>query len=78
MKPAKPVEHFHAEDVCDNPAIICRTCSQYCDAKNPCIPVNGDDTCLNCLEEAATLLKAHAKEKEAADVSVRGVVAPAK
>ena len=75
MKPAKPVEHFHAEDVCDNPAIICRTCFQYCNAKNPCIPVNSDDTCLSCLSEAADLLKAHVKEKETADDVLRSVVA---
>lgn len=75
MKPAnvKPVEHFRADEVCDNPAIICRTCIQYCDAKNPCIPVNGDDTCLKCLKEAVALLEAHVVEKETADDIVRGV-----
>lgn len=76
MKPPKPVEHFHAEDVCDNPAITCRTCFQYISTTNPCIPVNGDDTCLACLVEAADLLKAHAKAKETADDIVHGVVAP--
>lgn len=75
MKPAKPVELFHAEDICDNPAIICRTCFQYCNAKNPCIPVNGDDTCLSCLQEAARLLEVHVKEKETADDVLRSVVA---
>lgn len=75
MKPAntKPVQHFSGGDVCDNPAIICRVCFQYCSAKNPCIPVNGDDTCLTCLKEAVALLEAHVVEKETADDIVRGV-----
>ena len=72
MKPVKPVEHFHAEDICDNPAIICRTCFQYVDEKNPAIPVNGDDTCLTCLEEAVKLLSAHVAAKTKADRKVRG------
>lgn len=75
MKPPKPVEHFSGGDICDNPAIICRTCFHYCNAKNPCIPVNGDDTCLSCLHEAATLLETYVKEKETADDALRSVVA---
>ena len=77
MKPPKLAGRFHAEDVCDNSAIICRVCFQYVSTKNPCIPVNGDDTCLACLKEAAALLEAHVVEKEAANVSVHGLVAPA-
>lgn len=68
-------KHFDIDNVCSNPAVICRTCIQYVSAKNPAIPVNGDDTCLSCLEEAVTLLKLHVKEKETADDRVRGVVA---
>lgn len=75
MKQAKPAEHFCKGDICDNPAIICRVCFQYCSAKNPCIPVNGDDTCLACLKEAAKLLEAHVTEKETADDVLRSVVA---
>lgn len=70
-------KQFDRENICDNPAVICRTCIQYVSAKNPAIPVNGDDTCLSCLEEAVTLLKLHVKEKGAADDRVRGVVAAA-
>lgn len=73
MKPAtKLVGHFRKDDICDNPAIICRVCFMYCDVKNPCIPVNGDDTCLACLKEAVTLLEEHVVEKETADDVVRG------
>ena len=78
MKQAKLAEHFRKDEICDNPAIICRVCFLYCSAKNPCIPVNGDDTCLVCLEGAVALLRAHVTEKETADDIVRGLVAPAK
>ena len=71
MNQSRPVVRFHAAAICDNPAIICRVCYQYCRAKNPCIPVNGDDTCLACLKEAAALLEAHVVEKETADDVLR-------
>lgn len=64
---------FDRDNICDNPAVICRTCIQYISAKNPCIPVNGDDTCLSCLKEAVTLLELHVKEKKTADDIVRSV-----
>lgn len=74
MKQEKPVEYFDKSNICDNPAIICRTCFLYVSAKNPGIPVNGDDTCLSCLKQAVELLEAHVKEKETADDVLRRVV----